>query len=258
MTTPTIHKSKIGEHILLLELDNPPANSLSAAMKKLFLELLAEIEVDPTIRVLIISGKGNKFCVGDDLKQAMSNASTKGKIINNLKKFSEVIDRVEALTIPTIAAINGWCIGGGLELALCCDIRIAADNSNYIAAGVNVGLTASGYRLPRIIGIGPAKRILLTGDKIDAQQALRFGLVTDLYPREMLIEAATRLAKVIASKAPLALKATKQIANTALDLTAEESIVAQQHFLEELSESADHQEALIAFNEKRAPRFRGC
>ena len=258
MTTPTIHKKRIGRHILLLELDNPPANSLSTTMKEKFLQLLEEIEEDPTVRVVIITGSGNKFCAGDDLKQAMSNASSKGRIINNLKNFSKVIDRVEALPIPTIAAINGWCIGGGLELALCCDIRMAADNSNYIAAGVNVGLTASGYRLPRIIGIGPAKRILLTGDKIDAQQALRFGLVTDLYPPNMLLEEVIRLAKVIASKAPLALKATKQIVNTALDFTAKESIVAQQQFLEKLAESEDHQEALIAFSEKRKPNFRGC
>jgi len=237
MTTPTIHKKRIETHILLLELDNPPANSLSATIKEKFLQLLEEIEADPTIRVLIITGRGTRFCVGDDLKQAMNNSSTKGKIINNLKNFSKVIDRVEALSIPTIAAINGWCIGGGLELALCCDIRIAADSSNYIAAGVNVGLTASGYRLPRIIGIGPAKRILLTGDKIDAQQALRFGLVTDLYPKEVLLENVIQLAKIIASKAPLALKATKQIANTALDLTAEESIIAQQQFLEKLAGS---------------------
>ena len=258
MTTATIHKKRIGAHILLLELDNPPANSLSATMKEKFLQLLEEIEGDPTVRVLIITGRGNKFCVGDDLKQAMSNASTKGRIINNLKKFSKVIDSVEALTIPTIAAINGWCIGGGLELALCCDIRIASDNSNYIAAGVNVGLTASGYRLPRIIGIGPAKRILLTGDKIDAQQALRFGLVTDLYPQRQLLEEGIQLAKVIASKAPLALQATKQIVNTALDLTAAESIAAQQQILEKLAESEDHQEALIAFSEKRRPNFKGC
>ena len=164
----------------------------------------------------------------------------------------------DSLSIPTIAAINGWCTGGGLELALACDIRIAADSSNYVGAAVNVGLTASGYRLPRIIGIGPAKRILLTGDKIDAQQALRFGLVTDLYPKDMLLEEAIRLATVIASKAPLALKATKQIVNISLDLTAEESIVAQQEILEKLSQSEDHQEALIAFSEKRRPNFRGC
>ncbi len=254
---PTIHKSKIGPHILLLELDNPPANSLSKIMKQRFSALLNEVEQDAAIRVLLLTGKGTKFCCGDDLKEAIGNTIKEGGIINNLKAFSEVIDRLEALTIPTVAVINGWCIGGGLELALCCDIRIATDDAQFISAGVNVGLTASGYRLPRLIGIGPAKRMLLTGEKITAAQALRFGLVTEIYPTDQLLPEAIRLAKVIASKAPLAIKATKQIANFALDVSQEESFASQQTILEQLASSADHQEALIAFSEKRPPSFKG-
>jgi len=254
---PTIHQKKIGDHIVLLEIDNPPANTLSKAMKVKMLELLETVEQTLDLRALIITGTGNKFCSGDDLKEAAKNAETEGNIIENLKEFSAVIDRFEALPIPIIAAINGWCIGGGMELALCCDIRIATKDARFITAGVNVGLTASAYRLPRLIGVGRAKRMLLTGTTIDAQEAKNYGLVTDLYDTENLLPAAIEMAKLIAQKAPLAIKATKRIANLALSIPEEEGYFLQQKELEQLANTKDHREALKAFTAKRKPQFKG-
>ncbi len=253
----TIHYKKIGESIALLELDNPPANTLSKVMKEKFLQLLEELEQDKQLRTLIITGRGNKFCSGDDLKEAAQNANKQGGIIDNLKHFSAVIDRFEALPIPIIAAINGWCIGGGFELALCCDIRVAVPHAKFITAGVNVGLTASAYRLPRLIGVGRAKRLLLTGLPITASQALDFGLITDIFEPSELLPKTVELAQLIASKAPLAIKATKRIANQALDLNPLEGYTIQQQELEQLSKSADHQEALRAFLLKEQPNFKG-
>ena len=252
----TIHKKRLDNFILLLEIDNPPANSLSKIMKQKFLALLEEIEQAEDIRAIVLTGRGNKFCTGDDLKEAMTR-TTSASTLNNLKEFSKVIDRFEALTIPTIAAINGWCVGGGFELALCCDIRVAVSAANFITAGVNVGLTASGYRLPRLIGTGRAKRMLLTGDKINAQQALQFGLITDIYKAEDLLPEAIRLAELIASKAPLAVKATKKIANSALDLSKEEGYVLQQDILENLAVSEDYRTARAAFSKGEKPSFKG-
>ena len=252
----SIHKKNIGDFVLLLEIDNPPANSLSTIMKQKFLALLEEIEQDRTLRAIVITGSGTKFCSGDDLKEAMGR-STGTATLANLQKFSEVIDRFEALPIPTIAAINGWCVGGGLELALCCDIRIAVPSAKFITAGVNVGLTASGYRLPRLIGAGRAKRMLLTGDTITAAQALQFGLITDIYEVDDLLTKAIRLAELIASKAPLAVKATKKIVDTALDLDATKGYVIQQEILEHLAVSEDYREALAAFAANRKPDFKG-
>jgi len=253
----TIHKKRLENFVLLLEIDNPPANSLSKVMKQKFLALLEEIEQAENIRAIILTGRGNKFCTGDDLKEAMSR-STATSTLDNLKEFSKVIDRFEALAIPTIAAINGWCVGGGFELALCCDIRVAVPTANFITAGVNVGLTASGYRLPRLIGTGRAKRMLLTGDTVNAQQALQFGLITDIYEEENLLPEAIQLAELIASKAPLAVKATKKIANTALDLSKKEGYVLQQELLEELAVSEDYRAALSAFSKGEKPKFKGC
>jgi len=252
----TIHKKKIGDFVLLLEIDNPPANSLSTIMKQKFIGLLEEIEQNSSLRAIVITGRGNKFCTGDDLKEAMGR-TTGSSTLKNLKKFSEIIDRFEALSIPSIAAINGWCVGGGMELALCCDIRVAVPTANFITAGVNVGLTASGYRLPRLIGAGRAKRMLLTGDTITAAQALQFGLITDIYETDNLLPAAIRLAELIASKAPLAVKATKKIVNTALDMEEKEGYILQQEILEKLAVSEDYREALAAFSAGRKPSFKG-
>ena len=253
-----IHQTYIDNHILLLELDNQPANSLSKEMKKQFLELLDRIEQETTLRAIVITGRGNKFCTGDDLKEAVKNmAKDHDIIINNLQKFSKIIDRFEALPIPIIAAINGWCVGGGVELALCADIRVAIPSSQFITAGVNVGLTASAIRLPKLIGIGRAKRMLLTGNPINAQQAMDYGLITDIFEPEELLSKSIEMARLIATKAPLAIQSTKRIANKAFELSEKEAYSFQQKELELLSRSLDHKEALTAFSEKRKPIFKG-
>lgn len=252
-----IHKTKPIPHVLLLEIDNPPVNSLSKAMKRQFNQFLDEIEQAISLRALVITGRGTKFCTGDDLKEAAQNAARGQDIVENLKVFGNLMNRIEQLPIPVIAAINGWCIGGGLELALCCDIRIAVDTAKFITAGVNVGLVASANRLPRLVGVGRAKHLLLTGTSIDAPKAELFGLVTGLYPKNQLLPAALQLAQLIATKAPLAIKATKQIANQAMDLPAIENQVLEQQALLALAQSADHHEALFAFSGKRKPCFLG-
>ncbi len=254
---PTIHKSIPAKHIVLLEIDNPPANSLAKVIKLRFNELLDEVENDQTIRALIITGRGNKFCVGDDLKEAIANSKIPGAITKNLKAFGSIMDRIEALPFPVIAAINGWCIGGGLELALCCDIRLAVDNAQFICAGVNVGLTASGYRLPRVIGVGPAKHILYTGAPMSVAKAEQYGLVTGVYESEKLMFAALALAKLIASKAPLAVQSTKRIVDTAFDLDLPAAQDFQEKELLTLSDSQDHKRALAAFVAKEKPAFEG-
>ncbi|MFK7947711.1 MAG: enoyl-CoA hydratase/isomerase family protein [Saprospiraceae bacterium] len=252
-----IHQTYVTKYILLLELDNPPANTLAKAMKLQMMKIMDEVEQNKLLRAIIITGKGTKFCSGDDLKEAAKNVKTQNGIIQNLQDFSAVIDRFEAIEIPIIAAINGWCIGGGLELALCCDIRVAVSEAKFVSAGVNVGLTASAYRLPRLIGIGRAKRLLLTGDSIDAKTALNYGLITDIFEHNLLLAKAIEIAKTITTKAPLAIKSTKKIANKSLDLAYQNGLKFQQEQLELLSKTNDHKIALEAFLEKQKPKFKG-
>ena len=252
-----IQQTLINSNILLLELDNPPANTLARATKKQMIKILEKIEQDAHLRAIIITGKGTTFCGGDDLKEAAQNADEPQKIIENLRNFSAVINRFEAIEIPVIAAINGWCIGGGLELALCCDIRIAVPHAKFVGAGVNVGLTASAFRLPRLIGVSRAKRLLLTGDTIDAKTALNYGLITDIFEANLIVSEAIKIATAIATKAPLAIKSTKSIINQALNLEYNNGLALQQQELEKLSMTSDYTTALKAFTNKQKPIFEG-
>ena len=144
-----------------------------------------------------------------------------------------------------------------MELALCCDIRMATSTATFITAGVNVGLVASVFRLPKLIGIGRAKRMLLTGQAVNADQAKEFGLICDLSSPDTLLEDAIELAKIIASKAPLAVQAAKELVSQSSGVTEEEETKLWENTLLTLAKSKDHQEALTAFAEKRKPHFKG-
>jgi enoyl-CoA hydratase/carnithine racemase len=248
-----IEYSTIGENVAVLRLDNPPANALGHAMRVAFNEKLDELERGDAIRALIVTGTGRSFCSGDDLKEQQA-ARAQGKS-GHLGEFARLLDRIEAFRVPVIAAINGWCLGGGLELALCCDIRIASTSATFTCAGVNVGLMASAYRLPRLIGVALAKQMLLTGSPHDAATAERFGLVTAVHAPDALMDEAAKLAQRIASRAPLSVEATKRAVGLAPDLSPEEAAKYAGKELSVLAASADHAEALAAFAAKREPQF---
>jgi len=201
----------------------------------------------------VLTGTGRAFCSGDDLKeQAAARAAGSS---SHLGDFARLLDRIEAFRVPVVAAINGWCMGGGLELALVCDIRVASPEATFTCSGVNVGLLASAYRLPRLIGVARSKHMLLTGSPFDAMTAERFGLTTTTFTSNDLVNEATAIAARIASRAPLSVEAVKRTVAKAPDLNPEEaaSLIARE--LGPLAGSADHREALAAFAEKREPRF---
>jgi enoyl-CoA hydratase len=246
----------IGANAALLEIDNPPANALGREARSQMLSHLDRLEADHNLRALVLTGKGRAFCSGDDLKE--QEAAQKGGIAARsaqLGEFAAVLARIEAFRAPVIAAVNGFCIGGGLELALCCDIRIASTEASFTCAAVNVGLIASAWRLPRLIGEGAAKHMLLTGLPFDAAAAEKFGLVTAVHAPSELMVAATTLAERIASRAPLSVEATKRVASRALDLNAQEGNRTMTEEVGRLVQSADHASALAAFREKRTPEF---
>lgn len=252
MSPGTVHFERPAEHVALLRIDNLPANAIGRAMRDQLLEKLAEIDADESFRVVILTGRDNVFCGGDDLREEQG---PEGRA-ENFRNFGRLLDTVEGFRVPVIGAINGWCVGGGFELALCCDIRIASTGAQFVCAGVNVGLTASGYRLPRLIGMAPAKQMLLTGLDTGAETAYHFGLVTALHEPDSLMGAAQALAERIASRAPLSVEATKRLASHALDLKPADGMAALAKELIPLSRTEDHVEAVCAFLEKRPPLFR--
>jgi enoyl-CoA hydratase/carnithine racemase len=223
-------------------------NPLGAPMRAAFMAALDEVETNDALRAIVVTGRGRAFCSGDDLKDV-------GPGGEDLAGFGRLLDRLDAARAPVIAAVNGWCVGGGFELALCCDLRIASTEAKFVCAGVNVGLMASAYRLPRLIGVSRAKAMLLTGLPHDAETAERFGLVTAVHAPESLREAALTLAARIASRAPLSVEATKRIAARAPDLSPEDAATMQAQELRVLRRSNDHKAAVAAFREKREPVF---
>jgi enoyl-CoA hydratase len=243
-----VHVEAMGEAIVRLTIDSPPMNALGVGMRQTFMEALDKAEVDQSLRCLIVTGRGRAFCSGDDLKAAAPES-------DDLAGFGQMLDRLEATRVPVIAAINGWCVGGGFELALCCDIRLASTEARFVCAGVNVGLMASTYRLPRLIGVSRAKSMLLTGLPHDAETAERYGLVTGLHAPDHLMDAALTLAKRIASRAPLSVEAVKRTAGRAPDLAPEEALRMAGQELKTLRRSNDHKAALEAFRERRDPVF---
>jgi enoyl-CoA hydratase len=243
-----VHVQPVSDAVVLLEIDNPPMNPLGVEMRQTFMDALDQVEANDALRCLIVTGKGRAFCSGDDLKNV-------GPAGEDLAGFGRLLDRLEATRVPVVAAVNGWCVGGGFELALCCDIRIASTEAKFVCAGVNVGLMASTYRLPRLIGIGRAKAMLLTGLPHDAETAERYGLVTGLHAPDDLRAAAIALAERIASRAPLSVEATKRTANRALDLSPQDWGAIAAPELRTLRKSADHKAAVAAFRERRDPVF---
>jgi enoyl-CoA hydratase len=242
--------------VVRLRIDNPPANALNAAARDSLIGELDRIDGDSGVRCAILTGTGDAFSAGADLVEQRAVPLTDREAY--IREVLACLERLEESRVPVIAAVNGLCHGGGLELALCCQIRIAARSATFVASGVNIGLIVSFQRLPQTIGKGPALEMLLTGDTCSAPQAERWGLVTQVYDSVAALEAAAlRLATRIASRAPLSVQTTKEAALHAFELTSAEGRHEQVARFLKMSATEDHHEALDAFCAHRQPVFRG-
>jgi enoyl-CoA hydratase/carnithine racemase len=222
--------------------------------------MLEGLDRDDDIAVIVVSGAGEKgFCVGADIKEGR----TVGTSVQERRRLmgNAWIDRVAKLRKPVVAALHGYCLGGGLELALACDLRLAAHNTVLGLPETGLGLIPGGggtQRLPRLIGLGRAMDMMLTGDRIDAIEALRMGLVTRLVPAgESLSEYALSLAQRISVRPPTAIAYVKESALSGLDQTLEAGLTLEKSLFALLMATADRTEAATAFREKRPPRFTG-
>jgi len=212
------------ENIALLTFNRPDAlNALNTDVNLTLIELLDKADEDSDIRVIVLTGSGNKaFVAGADIKEMMNMGAMEAR--EHAIRAKRVTDKIWNLNKPVIAAINGFCLGGGLEYALACDLRIAAENARVGLPEINLGILPGGggtQRLPRLIGLTKAKELCFTGDILDAGKALELGLVNAVYPKESLLEETMALAKKIASKSATSVALIKSAMNKGTEMNLE-------------------------------------
>ena len=251
--TATVHL-EIDGGVAVLTMDNPPLNIITAEMRPHFIAALETITKTPSVRAVVLTGAGDRsFCAGADLGEEAD--LTPDTVRQFLDDDCEIFDGLERLPVPVIAAINGHCMGGGFEVALSCDLRVAAADAKLCAAGVKVGLVVSTTRLVRLAGPGVASDVVLTGRTFLGDEAYRLGIATRSVERTRVLDVAKELAAEIATRAPLAVRRAKSSIREAMDLPYEDAMEAELQHFAQLSSTSDHKEAIEAFFDKRPPIF---
>jgi methylglutaconyl-CoA hydratase len=252
--------SPLDNGIAIITLHRPQAaNALSIAMLTELQQLLQTLKFQRSIRCVIVTGSGEKaFCAGADLKERAGMNET--EVRKTVALIRETINEFEQLPQPVICAMNGAAFGGGLELALACDIRIAADSAKLGLTETSLGIIpgAGGtQRLPRLIGKGRAKELIFTAKRITAREAEQIGLVEYVVPREQVIEKAIELAEQIVQNAPIAIIQAKLAINRGLDVDLYTGLKIEQMAYDITIPTKDRLEGLQAFKEKRKPVYKG-
>ena len=246
-------------YVAYITLNRPEAmNSLDPDAIIRLTEIWSEVKNDPGIRVSVLTGAGEKsFCTGTDMKKTPPPEECMASIW--LRDGQPIIPHMK-MWKPIICAINGYAIGGGLEMALACDMRIASSKAKFGLTEVKVASLAglNGTQcLPRAIPQAVAMKMLLTGETIDAEEALRVGLISDVVEPDALPDLAKRYAERIAGNAPLSVKAAKQAAIMGMEMPLDQGIAFSHLLWGVLRDTEDRKEGFAAFSEKRAPEYRG-
>jgi enoyl-CoA hydratase len=249
--------------VAVVTIDHPPVNALSAPLLE---ELEAEIDRldgDASVRAIVLRGAGDRaFVAGADIKEfpSLRQAAAEAQESGSARGIQKLGARMDKSSTPFVAAIHGFCLGGGLELAMCCDVRVASDDAQLGQPEIKLGLIPGGggtQRLPRLVGLGRALLMNMTGEFVDARTAYDWGLVEKVVPREELLDAASGVAKSIARQSPVAIGVLRELARTTRDLPLEEGLRREAEGFRRCLESEDGAEGVAAFLEKRDPQFSG-
>ncbi|MBF0100953.1 MAG: enoyl-CoA hydratase/isomerase family protein [Desulfobacterales bacterium] len=255
------------EHILV-EINNPIAtlifkrpkalNALNTALLSEFGHALNDIEKNSDIRVLVLTGAGDKaFVAGADISELSNLNALQGREF--VRHGHEVIGRLQSLWIPVIAAVNGFALGGGTEIAITCDLIYASEKAKFGLPEINLGIIpgfGGTQRLSRLIGINKAKELIFTGKTISAQEAKTLGLVNEVFPNELLMEKVMETAKLLAEKGKVALRAAKQAINNGMNVDICTGCQLEIDAFGLCISSPDAKEGTTAFLEKRKPQFK--
>ncbi len=246
--------------VAILTFDRPEA--LNALNQELLHELdqaLVEVEKDDAVGAIVLTGSGDRsFVAGADISEFPSlDVWAAGSFA---ERTLSIFRRIEMSPKPSIAAVNGFCLGGGMELALSCDIRLAAENARFGQPEINLGIIpgwGGTQRLGRLVGPGWVKQLILSGDMIDAQTAMRIGLVNEVHPQAALLDRAVALAERIGGRARKAVALAKQAIQRGQDMPLEDGIKYETAMWQLVFETEDRKEGVAAFLEKRAANFKG-
>ena len=243
--------------VRVIKINNPEAlNALNTAILKELDAAFTEVAEDNGILAVVLTGEGRAFVAGADISEMKSKNAIEGEIFGKLG--ASVFRKIELLPKPVIAAVNGFALGGGCELAMSCDIRLASAKAKFGQPEVGLGITpgCSGtQRMPRLIGMGKAKELIYTADIIDAAEAYRIGLVNHVYEPEALMEEAMKMAEKIASKAPIAVKNSKEAINRGIQTDMDSAVAIEAYLFGLCFASEDQKEGMTAFFEKRKANF---
>lgn len=256
-------KYEIADGIASITLNRPDKlNAFTGEMLEKWLVSLEDARVNPEVRVIVMTGSGRAFTTGGDV--GSFDASAKQSAAGIRKHLVEGVQRLPRkmaeIDKPIIAALNGFATGGGLDIALACDIRFAAESARFAETYAKMGLipgAGGAWLLPRIVGVAKALELFWSTDWVDAREAERIGLVNKVFPDAELMESTYAFARKVADGAPLAIQTIKRVMRAGLDKDLNSALDLVAANMPIVRASEDHQEALAAFKEKRAPQFKG-
>lgn len=257
-TTNSLLTRTVAHHVATLTLHHPPANALTPALLDELETTFESLATDPLVKVVIVTGTGRFFIAGADIRViAAISSSQEGR--DMALRGQAIFNTIEAFEKPVIAAINGLCLGGGLELAMCCPLRLAAEGARLGQPEITLGIIpgfGGTQRLARLIGRSKATELILTGDLLSAQEAKILGLVSQVVPPEDLLRQAQGLALKIASTGQVAVRAALRAIRHGVESELREGLALEARLFGELCESEDKQEGVAAFLAKRQPHFK--
>lgn len=254
-----IIKDVVGEkkNVGIIFLNRPKAlNALNKGLMSELGQALSEFDKDPAVGAIIITGNEKAFAAGADIKEMQGNTYSDCILGNFLADWTKVAETRK----PTIAAVNGYALGGGCELAMMCDIIYAGEKARFGQPEINIGTIpgAGGtQRLTRAIGKSKAMEMCLTGNMITAEEAEKSGLVSKIFPADKLVSEATKLAEKISAQSPLTVALAKEAVNVAFESTLQEGLRFERRYFHATFSTKDQKEGMLAFAEKRAPSFKG-